>query len=68
MKTSKAFMVVMAGPVFLSMSAWVQSGGPKVGDIAPDFKLNLLTDSEKEIQLSRFKGNKPVVLIFGSYT
>jgi len=43
-------------------------GGPGVGQAAPDFKLKSLADPKKEVQLSSFKGKKPVVLIFGSYT
>jgi len=39
----------------------------KVGQKAPDFKLKSL-DGKSETQLSSFKGKKPVVLIFGSYT
>lgn len=41
--------------------------GPKVGDVAPNFKLKTL-DEKREIELARFKGSKPVVLVFGSYT
>ena len=37
------------------------------GDIAPDFHLKT-KDGKREIALSEFKGKKPVVLIFGSYT
>jgi hypothetical protein len=41
--------------------------GPRVGDAAPDFTL---TDSYglNPISLSQFRGNKPVVLVFGSFT
>ncbi len=39
----------------------------KVGDPAPEFSLPLL-GGNKEVQLSSFKGQKPVVLIFASYT
>ena len=39
----------------------------KVGDIAPTFKLKSL-DGKSETDLAAFKGKKPVVLIFGSYT
>lgn len=38
-----------------------------VGDIAPDFKLKTL-DGKRTIQLRQFRGKRPVVLIFGSYT
>lgn len=40
---------------------------PKIGDLAPDFTLKSL-DGKSETQLSKFKGSKPVVLFFGSYT
>ncbi len=40
---------------------------PKVGDVAPTFKLKSL-DGKSETDLAEFKGKKPVVLIFGSYT
>ncbi len=40
---------------------------PKVGDDAPNFKLKSL-DGKRETELATFKGEKPVVLIFGSYT
>ena len=39
----------------------------RVGDAAPDFKLKT-KDASREVQLSSFKGQRPVVLIFGSYT
>ena len=37
------------------------------GDMAPDFKLKTL-DGSRTMRLSQFRGKKPVVLIFGSYT
>jgi hypothetical protein len=40
---------------------------PKVGDIAPNFELND-TNGENPIRLSDFEDNKPVGLIFGSFT
>ena len=42
-------------------------GNLKVGDVAPGFKLKSL-DGKSETDLASFKGKKPVVLIFGSYT
>ena len=39
----------------------------KEGDPAPDFSLPL-ADGKQEVKLSSFRGKKPVVLIFGSYT
>jgi hypothetical protein len=41
--------------------------GPKVGRLAPDFTLPK-HDGDKNITLSQFRGKKPVVLIFGSFT
>ncbi len=41
--------------------------GPKVGDVAPSFKLASL-DGKQEFELKTFKGSRPVVLLFGSYT
>ena len=37
------------------------------GEVAPDFVLKSL-DGEAETKLSDFRGKKPVVLFFGSYT
>ncbi len=39
----------------------------KVADFAPTFKLKSL-DGKTETDLASFKGKKPVVLFFGSYT
>jgi len=40
---------------------------PKVGDIAPDFELSDNT-GKKSVRLSDFRGKRPVVLLFGSFT
>jgi peroxiredoxin len=40
---------------------------PKEGDDAPDFELSD-AQGKSRIQLSSFRGKKPVALIFGSYT
>ncbi len=40
---------------------------PKVGDAAPDFEL-CDVNGENPVHLSDFHGQKPVALIFGSYT
>ena len=39
----------------------------RVGDAAPDFKLKT-KDGSREVTLSSFKGKRPVVLVFGSFT
>ncbi len=40
---------------------------PKVGDVAPDFELRDV-NGENPVRLSDFRGQKPVALIFGSFT
>ncbi len=40
---------------------------PKAGDFATDFELRDV-NGENPIRLSDFQGQKPVALIFGSYT
>jgi hypothetical protein len=40
----------------------------KPGDAAPDFTLPVLGRKDETVVLSSFKGRKPVLLIFGSYT
>jgi hypothetical protein len=42
-------------------------GAPKVGEFAPNFKLESL-DGTREVELVEFRGDRPVVLFFGSYT
>ena len=44
-----------------------RAGHLSVGDAAPDFRLPT-SDRKARVQLSAFTGQKPVVLIFGSYT
>jgi len=44
-----------------------RSGNLKTGDAAPDFRLRAL-DKSSEVRLSSFRGERPVVLVFGSYT
>ena len=40
---------------------------PQVGDVAPVFTIKSL-DGKSETDLASFKGKKPVLLFFGSYT
>jgi hypothetical protein len=48
---------------------WKQARGGTLqpGDSAPEFRLPLL-DGSGSVELSSFRANRPVVLIFGSYT
>ena len=40
---------------------------PRKGDLAPNFELFDM-DGENPVRLSSYRGEKPVALIFGSYT
>lgn len=40
---------------------------PKAGDLAPDFTLSDISGTVS-VTLSSFRGQKPVALVFGSYT
>ena len=44
-----------------------RGGRLKPGDLAPDFRLPTL-DRQSAVQLSAYRGARPVVLVFGSYT
>ena len=44
-----------------------RAGRLKVGDPAPGFNLPA-ADKQSSVSLASFRGQKPVVLIFGSYT
>jgi hypothetical protein len=44
-----------------------RAGSVNVGDTAPDFRLPTL-DHKSTVQLASFRGERPVVLVFGSYT
>ena len=44
-----------------------RAGTLEPGDMAPDFRLPTL-DRKDTVQLASFRGSRPVVLVFGSYT
>jgi hypothetical protein len=50
-----------------SMWMWARQGVLKEGDEAPDFTLST-QDRSSQVTLSSFRGDRPVVLVFGSYT
>ena len=52
---------------FETMWKSARAGKIAAGDVAPDFTLPRL-DHSGTVTLSEFRGSKPVVLIFGSYT
>ena len=65
-------MARVPGPLFAVLPMeWLWSrareGALRVGDPAPDFSLPTLDRSET-VSLSRFRGDRPVALVFGSYT
>ena len=58
-----AFLLLPFKPLWLH----ARTGHLKVGDPAPDFSLRTY-DRKVTVQLSSFRGQTPVVLVFGSYT
>ena len=64
---SKLPMVSMMVLPFEPLWSIARAGVLKAGDPAPDFRLQTY-DKSSIVQLSSFRGDRPVVLIFGSYT
>ncbi len=65
-------MVKVPRPLFFILPfkpLWylAREGHVKAGDTAPDLSLETV-DHKSRVQLSSFRGKKPVVLVFGSYT
>lgn len=67
-------IALLAGSTVLGQQRGGRHGGDlrmpdtlRVGDTAPDFKLKT-KDGSREVTLSGFKGKRPVVLVFGSFT
>ncbi len=57
-------------PTREAIMAWHEEYGasaPAVGDAAPDFQLYDVR-GETSVRLSSFQGDRPVALIFGSFT
>lgn len=51
----------------LARQKHLDAQAPKAGDPAPDFGLSD-SDGQNPVRLSRFRGQTPVALLFGSYT
>ena len=49
------------------MWLWARSGTLSAGDEAPNFTLSTY-DHQRRVSLSSHRGDRPVVLVFGSYT
>ena len=58
--------LMMALP-FETLWMHARAGAVNPGDLAPDFRLPTL-DRKDTVRLSAFRGSRPVVLVFGSYT
>lgn len=52
---------------FRALQERLDATAPKAGDIAPDFELRD-ANGENPVRLSAFRGQKPLALIFGSFT
>ena len=69
-----AFMKHMPAPVVWGalpakrMWLWARRGTLAEGDLAPDFSLRTTQNRARRVTLSSYRGQRPVVLVFGSYT
>ena len=63
-KTSNVVFLIFP---FKRMWLSAREGSLKVRDAAPDFSLETY-DRKSRLQLSTFRGKRPIVLVFGSYT
>jgi hypothetical protein len=59
--------VIWGGLPASRMWLWARAGTLGEGEQAPDFTLPTL-DNRASVTLSSFRGTRPVVLVFGSYT
>ena len=58
-------MVPAASPLFAQSEKAAPAVMPKVGEMAPDFKLHYFDGNDlKEVSLSEYRGKKNVVLAF----
>jgi hypothetical protein len=64
---AKLPMILMIAGPFETMWNSARGGTLHPGDAAPDFRLKT-RDGKSEVELASFRGSRPVVLIFGSYT
>ena len=64
---SRMPMAVFLVAPFETMWTRARAGNLNVGDPAPDFTLSTL-DKSSRVTLASIRSDKPVVLVFGSYT
>lgn len=65
-------MAKLPGPAMMAfpfepMWSRARAGALSIGSVAPDFELATV-DKRSKVKLSSFRGTRPVVLVFGSYT
>jgi hypothetical protein len=60
-------MPAMAIVPFEPMWNLARGGRTRVGELAPDFVLTTV-DHKADVRLASLRGDRPVVLVFGSYT
>ncbi|HYK91388.1 MAG TPA: hypothetical protein VE398_21640 [Acidobacteriota bacterium] len=58
---------LFAAVPFRRLWTFARMGHLRIGEAAPDFHLDSL-DGKSQVRLSSFRGEKLVVLVFGSYT
>jgi hypothetical protein len=61
-------VVVWGGLPASRMWLWARKGTLSQGELAPDFNLRTAKDRHQRVALSSYQGQRPVVLVFGSYT
>jgi hypothetical protein len=61
-------VLVWGGLPAARMWTWARRGRVTVGDVAPDFDLRTALDRTRRVTLASYRGQRPVVLVFGSYT
>jgi hypothetical protein len=61
-------VVVWAALPAPRMWLWARKGTLSEGELAPDFTLRTAKDRQQRVTLSSYQGQRPVVLVFGSYT
>ena len=66
-RMAKLPMPAMMAFPFETMWSSARGGSLEVGGEAPDFELDTL-DRKSKVKLSAYRGQRPVVLVFGSYT
>ena len=60
-------MPLMLALPFETLWTRARAGKVNIGDPAPNFRLPTL-DHRSVVELASFRGDRPVVLVFGSYT